>query len=62
MTDERFVTSPWMPVAWPFKGMMPLTGVLWLIQGVSEGLKSLHALTTGQWPVQAKPETATVIL
>jgi TRAP-type mannitol/chloroaromatic compound transport system permease small subunit len=62
MTDERFVTSPWMPLAWPFKGMMPLTGVLLLIQGVSEVLKSLHALTTGEWPVQAKPETATVIL
>jgi TRAP-type mannitol/chloroaromatic compound transport system permease small subunit len=51
-----------MPLAWPFKGMMPLTGVLLLIQGVSEVLKSLHALTTGEWPVQAKPETATVIL
>lgn len=62
MTDERFVTSPWMPLAWPFKGMMPLTGVLLLIQGVSEVLKSLHALTTGEWPVQTKPETETVIL
>jgi len=33
-----------------------------LIQGVSEVLKSLHALTTGEWPMQAKPETATVIV
>jgi TRAP-type mannitol/chloroaromatic compound transport system permease small subunit len=62
MTDERFVTSPWMPLAWPFKGMMPLTGVLLLIQGVSEVLKSLHALTTGEWPVQAGPDTDAVIV
>lgn len=59
MTDERFVTSPWMPLAWPFKGMMPLTGVLLLIQGISEVLKSLHALTTGEWPVRAEPDIDT---
>jgi TRAP-type mannitol/chloroaromatic compound transport system permease small subunit len=51
-----------MPLAWPFKGMMPLTGVLLLIQGVSEVLKSLHALTTGEWPVQAGPDTDAVIV
>lgn len=48
-TGERFVSSPWMPITWPFKLVMPLTGLLLLIQGVSELLKSLHAATTGRW-------------
>ena len=61
LTDERFVTSPWMPVAWPFKGVMPLTGVLLLIQGVAEFFKSLHAFKTGEWPAQEAPELETVI-
>lgn len=61
-TAERFVSSPWMPVAWPFKAVMPLTGLLLLIQGISELLKAMHALQTGQWPVEKPAETATVIL
>ena len=24
MTGERFVSSPWMPITWPFKAAMPL--------------------------------------
>lgn len=62
MTGERFVSSPWMPIAWPFKAAMPLAGILLLIQGLSEFLKSLHALKTGEWPEQEVTETATVIL
>lgn len=49
VTGERFVSSPWMPITWPFKLVMPLTGLLLVIQGISEFLKSLHAATTGQW-------------
>jgi hypothetical protein len=29
MTGERFVSSPWMPITWPFKLAMPLTGCCW---------------------------------
>ena len=50
ITGERFVSSPWMPVTWPFKAVMPLTGLLLAIQGVSELCKSLHAALTGEWP------------
>lgn len=50
MTEERFVSSPWMPLAWPFKAVLPLTGCLLALQGVSEFLKSLYALKTGRWP------------
>ena len=49
-TNETFVSSPWSPVTWPFKLMMPLTGALLLIQGFSECLKCLHAIRTGTWP------------
>lgn len=48
--DERFVTSPWMAAAWPLKFMIPLAGLLLLIQGVSEVLKSLYAAKTNRWP------------
>jgi TRAP-type mannitol/chloroaromatic compound transport system permease small subunit len=36
---ERIVTSPWLPIVWPFKFMMPASAVLLLLQGVSECLK-----------------------
>lgn len=54
-TNERFVSSPWMPLAWPFKAVMPLTGLLLAIQGVSEFCKSLHAIRTGEWPASGAP-------
>jgi len=50
VTNETFVSSAWQPITWPFKLAMPLTGLLLLIQGVSECLKCLHTLKTGQWP------------
>ena len=50
ITDERFVSSPWMPVAWPFKAVLPLTGLLLALQGVSEFLKCVYALRSGEWP------------
>lgn len=49
ITNETFVSSPWQPVAWPFKLVMPVTGLLLAIQGISELLKSIHAARTGQW-------------
>lgn len=53
-TGERFVSSPWMPITWPFKAVMPLTGLLLGLQGISEMCKCLHTLKTGQWPVEVK--------
>jgi TRAP-type mannitol/chloroaromatic compound transport system permease small subunit len=54
VTNETFVSSAWQPITWPFKLMMPLTGVLLLIQITSECLKCLHTVKTGQWPAQAE--------
>ncbi len=50
VTNETFVSSAWQPITWPFKLAMPVAGVLLMLQGVSECLKCLHTLKTGQWP------------
>ncbi|MBI3030789.1 MAG: TRAP transporter small permease subunit [Candidatus Rokubacteria bacterium] len=47
--DERAITSAWLPPIYPFKFVMPVATALLLIQGVSEFLKSLHAVLRGTW-------------
>lgn len=47
--DERSVTSPWLPRIWPLKGVMPLTCILLMIQGLAEVLRSYHAWKHGVW-------------
>lgn len=42
--------SPWNPPLYPFRAVIPVAAALLLIQGVSQLLKSLHALVRGQWP------------
>jgi TRAP-type mannitol/chloroaromatic compound transport system permease small subunit len=44
---ERSEQSPWRPILWPFKMVIPLTCLLLMIQGVSETIKSLYAARTG---------------
>lgn len=46
---ERIVTSPWMPVVYPFKFVIPLTAALLILQGVAEFIRSVHAARTGRW-------------
>ncbi len=36
---ERIVTSPWMPIVWPFKFTMPLSAALLLLQGIAESIR-----------------------
>ena len=45
--NETSEQTPWRPVLWPFKMVVPLTCVLLLIQGVSEAIKSIFAARTG---------------
>jgi TRAP-type mannitol/chloroaromatic compound transport system permease small subunit len=45
---ERVVTSPWMPIVYPFKFVLPLATALLLLQGLSELIKSVHAGITGE--------------
>ncbi|MBA3507820.1 MAG: TRAP transporter small permease subunit [Betaproteobacteria bacterium] len=45
---ERVVTSPWMPIIWPLKFVIPLAIGLLLLQGVSELMKSVWAALKGE--------------
>jgi TRAP-type mannitol/chloroaromatic compound transport system permease small subunit len=45
--NETSEQTPWRPILWPFKMVVPLTCLLLMIQGVSEVIKSLHAALTG---------------
>jgi TRAP-type mannitol/chloroaromatic compound transport system permease small subunit len=47
LINETSEQTPWRPILWPFKMVVPLTCLLLLIQGVSETIKSLHAASTG---------------
>ena len=44
---ETSEQTPWRPILWPYKSVVPLTCVLLLIQGVSEVIKSGWAWRTG---------------
>ena len=46
---ERVVSSPWMPVIYPVKFVIPLTCVLLLLQGTAEFLRSIWAARTNVW-------------
>jgi TRAP-type mannitol/chloroaromatic compound transport system permease small subunit len=45
--NETSDQTPWRPVLWPFKAVVPLACLLLLIQGASEFLKSLYMARTG---------------
>jgi TRAP-type mannitol/chloroaromatic compound transport system permease small subunit len=42
--NERIVTSPWLPIVWPFKFVMPATAFLLILQGISELIKNIRIL------------------
>jgi TRAP-type mannitol/chloroaromatic compound transport system permease small subunit len=44
---ETSEQTPWRPILWPFKMVVPLTCLLLMIQGVSETIKSVFAARTG---------------
>ena len=39
--------TPWRPILWPYKAIVPATCVLLMLQGVSETVKSVYAWRTG---------------
>jgi TRAP-type mannitol/chloroaromatic compound transport system permease small subunit len=55
---ERSDASPWRPILYPLKAVIPVTAVLLLVQGVSEFCKSVYAIRTGR--VYAKREAIEV--
>ena len=38
--------TPWRPILWPYKSVVPLACLLLMIQGVSETIKSVYAWRT----------------
>jgi TRAP-type mannitol/chloroaromatic compound transport system permease small subunit len=51
---ERSDQSPWRPIIYPFKAVIPVTAVMLLAQGFAEFLKSVYAMRTNR--VYAKRE------
>lgn len=45
--NETSEQTPWRPILWPFKAVIPLTCLLLIVQGVAETIKSLYAARTG---------------
>ena len=45
--SETSEQTPWRPLLWPFKTIVPLACVLLIVQGVSETIKSVYASYTG---------------
>jgi TRAP-type mannitol/chloroaromatic compound transport system permease small subunit len=45
--NETSEQTPWRPILWPYKMVIPLAVLLLLVQGVSEVIKSLWAARTG---------------
>lgn len=50
VSEERSMDTAWMQVVWPVYSTLPLGGFFLVLQGVSETLKSFHALRRGIWP------------
>jgi TRAP-type mannitol/chloroaromatic compound transport system permease small subunit len=45
--NETSDQTPWRPILWPFKFIVPVSCVLLMIQGLSEFLKSFYMARTG---------------
>ena len=45
--NEVSEQTPWRPILWPLKMVVPLTCLLLLIQGLSETIKCVYAARTG---------------
>jgi TRAP-type mannitol/chloroaromatic compound transport system permease small subunit len=45
---ETSDASPWRPIVYPFKTVIPVTALLLLIQGVGEVMKNIYAIRTGR--------------
>jgi TRAP-type mannitol/chloroaromatic compound transport system permease small subunit len=47
--NERSLQSPFGPIIWPLKMVIPVTAFLMLLQGVSQVLKCVRCLQRGSW-------------
>ena len=45
---ETSDASPWRPIVYPFKTVIPLTALLLIVQGIGELMKSIYAIRTNR--------------
>jgi TRAP-type mannitol/chloroaromatic compound transport system permease small subunit len=50
LMNERSAASPNGPIIWPFKWLIPITGVLMVLQGIVEVARCIICIRTGEWP------------
>jgi TRAP-type mannitol/chloroaromatic compound transport system permease small subunit len=50
LMNERSAASPNGPIIWPFKWLIPVTGVLMVLQGIVEMMRCIICIRTGEWP------------
>jgi|SRR5262245_30982815 TRAP-type mannitol/chloroaromatic compound transport system permease small subunit len=50
LMNERSASSPNGPIIWPFKWLIPVTGVFMVLQGIVETIRCIICLRTGEWP------------
>lgn len=48
--NEHSSASPNGPIVWPFKWLIPIVGVLMVLQGVVECIRCIICIRTGDWP------------
>jgi TRAP-type mannitol/chloroaromatic compound transport system permease small subunit len=47
--NEKSLQSPFGPIIWPLKMVIPLTAFLMLLQGISQVAKCIRCLKLGRW-------------
>jgi TRAP-type mannitol/chloroaromatic compound transport system permease small subunit len=50
IANEHSIFTPAGPPIWPFKGLIPIVGVLMLLQGGAEVIRAIFTLRTGHYP------------
>ena len=50
MMNEHSAASPNGPIVWPFKWLIPVVGVLMVMQGIVEVMRCVICLRDGEWP------------
>ena len=52
---ERSDASPWRPIIYPFKTVVPVAAALLILQGASEFMKSAYAAVKGEPLIESEP-------
>jgi TRAP-type mannitol/chloroaromatic compound transport system permease small subunit len=60
--NERIVTSPWLPIVWPFKFVIPATAVLLVLQGIAECIRAWGRAFGPDVPAPDAGEEGSVVL